>query len=238
MASLYLVRHGQAAFGTENYDRLSSTGIRQAQLAGRYLQRISGDSARIVCGTLVRQRDTAAHIAESIARARGSTFPVHSDERLNELDTDLQVRRFAPGLPDGSAAEQVDLAQSSARSYQKILRHSFLHWQSLTETSPELETWTAFSARVAAALRGLLQQSVPGESTIAVTSGGVIATVTQQVLGLPHAAAYEFFEVMMNCSITRFLHDRVRISLSSFNECSYLAADEHGEASPQLLTYR
>jgi len=34
--------------------------------------------------------------------------------------------------------------------------------------------------------------------------------------------------MIMNCSVTRLLHDRQRFSLASFNECSYLWADEGG----------
>ena len=34
MAELIVVRHGQAAFGQENYDQLSDVGFEQARLAG------------------------------------------------------------------------------------------------------------------------------------------------------------------------------------------------------------
>ncbi|HEX5612745.1 MAG TPA: phosphoglycerate mutase family protein, partial [Burkholderiales bacterium] len=36
MAELYLVRHAQASFGTEDYDRLSELGRRQARWLGEY----------------------------------------------------------------------------------------------------------------------------------------------------------------------------------------------------------
>jgi len=32
MSDLYLIRHGQASFGKDNYDRLSPLGIRQARI--------------------------------------------------------------------------------------------------------------------------------------------------------------------------------------------------------------
>ena len=37
MASIFLIRHGQASFGTDNYDRLSELGCRQSEVLGRYL---------------------------------------------------------------------------------------------------------------------------------------------------------------------------------------------------------
>ncbi len=36
MASLYLIRHGQASFGSDNYDQLSPLGQRQADVSGRF----------------------------------------------------------------------------------------------------------------------------------------------------------------------------------------------------------
>ena len=63
MSTLYLVRHGQASFGTANYDQLSATGREQAKrLAGRLRlrgERIDG----IYSGSLMRQRETAQIIA-------------------------------------------------------------------------------------------------------------------------------------------------------------------------------
>ena len=36
MGQLYLVRHGQASFGADDYDQLSELGRRQAVQLGRY----------------------------------------------------------------------------------------------------------------------------------------------------------------------------------------------------------
>ena len=40
MASIYLVRHGQASFGAANYDQLSTLGQRQADLTGEFFARV------------------------------------------------------------------------------------------------------------------------------------------------------------------------------------------------------
>jgi len=37
MSSIYLVRHGQASFGSANYDELSDRGRRQSRILGEYL---------------------------------------------------------------------------------------------------------------------------------------------------------------------------------------------------------
>ena len=37
VGSIYLIRHGQASFGADDYDVLSPTGIRQAEILGDHL---------------------------------------------------------------------------------------------------------------------------------------------------------------------------------------------------------
>jgi broad specificity phosphatase PhoE len=239
VAALYLVRHGQASFGTHDYDRLSSCGVRQAQEAGRYLAAAAGRAVRIVSGSLVRQRDTAAEIAHRVSTTQVEVVPIHIDERFDEVDLDSQIAQLVPSLQDadGTLATLLTEARTSSRSYQKLVKRVFLHWQSLPEPLDSLESWPVFASRIAAALEDLIRASRPGESTVVVTSGGVIAALVRQVLALPEQSVYPLFEVMMNCSITCLLHDRQRMSLSSFNECSYLTRSQ-GEASTELLTYR
>jgi broad specificity phosphatase PhoE len=240
MGSLFLIRHGQASFGTEDYDRLSPLGTRQARLAGRYLQRATQNVSRIICGSLTRQKDTATEIARCLNSRYPDLPPVQFDLRLHELDADAQIAGILPRLddPDGELAALAANMNVSARSYQLVLKRVFLHWQTMVEIPEKIETWGAFSARVGALLDDLKRDSRPGETTIVVTSGGVIATAAQQVLELPPQAAYPLLEMMMNCSVTHLLHDRGRFTLSSFNECSYLWFDEQGSADPKLLTYR
>ena len=66
MATLYLVRHGQASFAAENYDRLSELGRRQSVWLGEYFAERGIEFSRAVCGTLERQRETARAILETM----------------------------------------------------------------------------------------------------------------------------------------------------------------------------
>ena len=38
MATIYLIRHGQASFGAEDYDKLSEMRCRQAAVVGEYFR--------------------------------------------------------------------------------------------------------------------------------------------------------------------------------------------------------
>lgn len=239
MASIFLIRHAQASFGTEDYDRLSPLGIQQARIAGEFLARTAGPITRIVAGPLRRQRDTATEIAAKLREARGDAPRVETDPRLDELRIDEHIARIAPTLTDPSGELAADLAASktSSPSYQKLIRRVFMHWQHLLEEA-EPESWPAFAARARGAIREITLRGARGGTTIAVSSGALIATITQQVLGLPDSAAYGLFEALKNCSITHFLHSGERVSLSSFNDTTYLAALDMGRGATSLITYR
>ena len=58
MSELLLIRHGQASFGSADYDALSQLGLRQAALVGDYLVASGHRLDGIYCGTLKRQRQS------------------------------------------------------------------------------------------------------------------------------------------------------------------------------------
>ncbi len=70
MSTIYLVRHGQASFGTDNYDQLSATGREQVRQLGKYFAESGERIDRIYAGALRRQTETAEIIAESLGGAR------------------------------------------------------------------------------------------------------------------------------------------------------------------------
>ena len=69
MSLIYLVRHGQASFGAEDYDRLSELGQRQSRWLGEYFAERGLRFSRVLTGTLARQRDTATAILAAMDQA-------------------------------------------------------------------------------------------------------------------------------------------------------------------------
>ena len=59
MSVIYLVRHGQASFGSENYDKLSSLGCTQAEVLGEYFSHAGIHFDAAYAGDLARQQKTA-----------------------------------------------------------------------------------------------------------------------------------------------------------------------------------
>src|SRR5688500_9799996 len=102
MSTLYLVRHGQASFGTDNYDLLSPVGEQQVRALGRYFAEAGERIDHIYSGSLRRQTQTA----EIIAAELGASAPAISIEpAFDEYDSDVILQTFAKSLtPEQLAA--------------------------------------------------------------------------------------------------------------------------------------
>lgn len=107
MAELYLVRHGQASFGAENYDELSSSGRIQSRWLGEYFAQANVQFDRVVMGTMQRHRQTADGI---LAAMGGQQVEIVQDAGLNEYDfaalfAALGEEGSPTGLPAGLSAQ-------------------------------------------------------------------------------------------------------------------------------------
>ena len=240
MSTLYLIRHAQASFGTDDYDRLSLTGHKQAYIAGEYLGAVANTVDVIYSGEARRHLETADGIAKTVRTKDGEVPQIKIDARLNEVDAESQFKHLVPILKesDTALAKLFEESKKSSRSYQKVLSRVFTHWQDLPSDYPHLESWPTFAHRVHAAIKDIARDVGSGANTVVVSSGGAIATITQQVIGLPKSGAYPLFEALLNCSITRFLHTQDRISLASFNDYSYLHSLGQMRTGENLVTFR
>ncbi len=74
MGILFLVRHAQASFLEQNYDKLSKLGEAQAGLLGEYWARRNVVFDRACVGPCVRQKDTIKLVRDAHDKA-GLKFP-------------------------------------------------------------------------------------------------------------------------------------------------------------------
>ena len=237
MAEIILVRHGQASFGTDNYDCLSELGEKQVRWAGEFLQRSGVKLDAIYSGSLQRQRQTAQGVVEIYSKA-GVVLPeLIVDPRFNELDTDGQIHKLSPSLAETNArvGGLVEGAFTDSKIFQKLLKEVFAHWVLDNPQVDGLESWLEFKARTTNALEDVRTMQGRGKTTAVFTSGGVIATLVAYVMGLPDSKVYSVFEPVINASITRFLYSSKEISLSSYNEHCHLPLVSN---NPQSVTYR
>ena len=87
MGDLYLIRHGQASFGEENYDRLSPCGIRQAKILGRHMAGVLGGVDAIYSGTLDRQVNTARELRDASGDLREPAPDIIRMDVFDEYDS-------------------------------------------------------------------------------------------------------------------------------------------------------
>ncbi|MEL7045575.1 MAG: histidine phosphatase family protein, partial [Pseudomonadota bacterium] len=220
MAAIYLIRHGQASFGSENYDRLSELGQRQATLTGEYLASTGLRFDAAYCGRLERQR----HTGELALAAQPEAPDLHVDARLDEVRNDEHLEFLLPKVLEQNPELRaiVDAGLGSSKRFQKVIDAVFNYWVSPECDVPAIQSWEEYSSDVRGVLDDIISAQGSGKTTAVFTSGGTIAVMVAAVLGLPGTKTYQLYEPVFNCSVTELFYSGDRVSLSYFNDCSFL----------------
>ena len=92
MTTIYLIRHGQASFGAESYDKLSPNGELQAKLLGRYFDEILKEAPYVVAGSMQRHQQTAQL---ALAECFPESEPV-TDSAWNEFNHQQVFAQYEP----------------------------------------------------------------------------------------------------------------------------------------------
>jgi broad specificity phosphatase PhoE len=210
MAVIYLIRHGQASFGSKDYDCLSELGRRQAALLGAYLGQANGGRFdAIVSGDLRRQLDTAAELAAALGER--APEPVVKPA-FNEYDHVAIIRAYMPlfmaqvGGPRGLDQEAV---LRDHALFEFAFRFMIKSWMDHAPHQHDaLETWQRFCARVSSGLEYVLASHGPKARIAIVTSGGAIAAALRAVLGLSNKRTLSMNWSIYNASLTQLYYGR------------------------------
>jgi broad specificity phosphatase PhoE len=240
MGILYLVRHAQASFLQQNYDKLSPLGEAQARLLGEYWAQRKIAFNRICMGPRERQHDTVSLVSDAYRRA-GLAFPEplvlpEFDEYQGEevlkrglpqlLETNQAVRDLHTSFQ--LSATDAELRANFQRLYETIVGG----WVRGALHLPGVETWREFAGRVNSGLVKFLGGGARGERVAIFTSGGPIAIGMQRALQLSAENTLQMTWMSRNASWSEFLYSGgERFTLSSFN------CHPHIE-DPAMLTYR
>jgi broad specificity phosphatase PhoE len=210
--TVLLVRHAQGSFGGADYDVLSERGHEQAAALADDLAAREVNVTRVLAGSLARQRDTAAPIAERFGR------DIEVDPRWNEYESrDLIASHASPSEFEGTQ-----------REFQAQLDEALVDWVRREDGS-----WPAFRDRLRDAFGALSASLRSGETALVSTSGGPIAAVGVQLLGLSPEGFVALNRVAVNAGVTKVVTGASGATLVSFNEHAYL--ERPGRS---LLTYR
>lgn len=216
MAELYLVRHGQASFGAQDYDQLSTLGEQQCVWLGEYFAQQGIDFDRVICGGQRRHIQSV----DAISKGLGKPMAVRSQiAGLNEYDFKALLSAASRAQPEIAA-----LAAGSMKENFLALRQALTLWSAGRLPGPLPETWAQFQQRVADARAAIQKMSEP--RLLVVSSGGPISTFLQQILGGPAACAIALNLQILNCSVSRCFFNSDVFHLASFNATPQLDAPE------------
>jgi broad specificity phosphatase PhoE len=238
MSFLTLVRHGQASFFAEDYDRLSPLGETQAALLGDHWVRRRLTFAEIYTGPRSRQVRTAEIVGE---RYRQAGLPWPEPVVLPELDEYDLTGLIGKLIPDlmGKDAGFHDLVEGylqskeseRSRAFQRMFEVLLRHWQKVPHAIEGLEGWSVFRDRVRRGLERIRSRPGSGRQVAAFSSGGFIGTAVHLALASAEPSALEINWRIRNCSLTEFVFTRDRVTLDSMNAVPHLD-------DPAAWTYR
>ena len=230
MATLHLIRHGQASFGASDYDRLSTRGWQQGRVLGGWLTRHSAPE-RILGGEMRRHRETI----EAMAEGYGAELPRPDyHPGLNEFDHVAVLEAYRSGWSDPQTMSRVLASEDDPmQAFQKAFTEAITRWVSGEHDVDYPEPWHQFRKRVIQGFEAIIRDAGPEKHIYAITSGGPISVIAQQLLDLDDRRALKLNEVLANASISRVLFSGERRSLAVFNSYGHLEGED-----PDLVTYR
>jgi len=241
VTTLVLIRHGQASYlEGDSYDRLSPLGERQARLLGEYWGRRGVRFGAVYSGPAERHRRTA-EIAAAAAAAQGTKWPaVTILDDFDEFPGEEIMRRLGPVLVERhahiremfTAFENASSKEERKRVLDRLFYEVAVRWVESEVTSPEVETFEDFYARVKRGVDRILSGADESLRVAVFTSGGPTAVTVSLALDVPPRKTLELAFSPRNASFTEFYVVGGSLRLSAFN------CFPHLDGRPELLTYR
>jgi broad specificity phosphatase PhoE len=214
MGTLYLVRHGQASFGADDYDQLSPLGRRQSVRLGEHFREHGLRFDAVITGTLRRHVQTWQGLSEGLGwAAEPLGWP-----GLNEYDSAALLDALPtkptqdPNTPEGY------------RQHFRLLRDALRLWMDGALAPRGMPTYTDFVAGVTGALDHVRTRH--SGNVLIVSSGGPIATAVGHLLGTRPETTIELNLRMRNTSVTELSFNPKRHTLVSFNTLPHLSRPE------------
>ena len=216
MGAIHLIRHGQASWGSDDYDQLSERGIQQGSLLGTAWEASDWAPTHCVAGSLKRHAQTA--IATIDACGQGDGYDV--DAGWDEYDI--------------SGLQQAIAAQAGGRTlepkeFQPLLDAALERWVAGDDDMGS--SFADWSGAVLGSLSSAVERaSRSGEQVAVFTSGGPIGLVVSHLLAGDASLFIRLNAIVVNTSVTTILVGSTGPRLLTFNE--------HGHLPRSAVTFR
>ena len=236
MGSIYLIRHGQASFGANDYDVLSPLGVQQAQQLGDYLIQTGVTLNACLSGNLRRQKDTALATLARFTEANLPAPELSIDSAFNEIDADAVIRLIAPLLlnDEPNAIHSLRNPLQDKAEFQRIFAMIMQRWAAETDDIPLHLRWSTFIQTVDAGLQRVLNNAASDDHIGIITSGGTITAFLHLLTGVTAHKAFDLNWQIVNTSLSRLKFRDDSVVLASFNSHAHLDLLKN----KKLITYR
>ena len=230
MGAIYLIRHGQASFGSADYDQLSRVGVEQAGVLGTALKSRIAKVDLQLCGGMRRHHQTAAGVLD--AMAIGHDW--EDDDGWREYDHVAVLAAYRPQWADQTVmTAELTREADPRRAFQQAFAAAVQRWVEGLHNDDYPESWAGFCARIDSALLRLRERLGKSQTALVFTSGGPIAAVAQQMLRLDDEHTYKLNWTLANAGVTKLIYSERSLYLSTLNEHAHF---EGGDS--RLITYR
>jgi broad specificity phosphatase PhoE len=215
MGNLYLVRHGQASFGADDYDKLSELGQRQSARLGQYFAQRDLRFDAVIMGTLRRHAQTWAGIAEG----SGQNLTPLQWPGLNEYTSEAVIAAIHP-----APLARPDTPELYKHHF-RLLRDGLTQWMNGVVSPAGMPSYNEFVHGVTSALDHVRKEH--SGNVLIVSSGGPIATAVGHVLGTAPETTIELNMRIRNSAVTEFVFNPKRHTLLTFNTLPHLDGAEY-----------
>ena len=225
MGTLYLVRHGQASFGADDYDNLSELGVKQSVRLGEYWRAKGLKFDAVLVGTLKRHAQTYAGICEGISEGMGDGAGFAKQALqwpgLNEYDSHAVIASIHP-----QPLQKPDTPELY-RHHFRLLRDGLTQWMNGVVSPKGMPSYPEFLQGVTSALDHV-RKSHDG-NVLLVSSGGPISTAVGHILGTTPETTIELNLRIRNSSVTELSFNPKRHMLVTYNTLPHLDSPEHAD---------
>lgn len=233
MSVIYLIRHGQASFGQENYDQLSEIGHRQAGILGESLANRVGEFDHIVMGGMFRHKQTANNCLAGMKKQLNSKN--HTvDSGWDEYDHQDILAQLGDDFKTPQSIENYVRRQSDPKTaFETVFNGAMDRWMSGEHDADYVESWQYYQRRIKTALLATTELAKTADKVAVFSSGGPISVVSQHLLGVEPNKVMHINWTIVNCSVTKLVSTPSRLFLSSLNEHSHFEGQYK-----KLITYK
>ena len=230
MKQLYLIRHGQASFGTAHYDQLAERGYEQSRITGEWFKQCGIGIDHVVAGGLQRHLQTAKGFLSGYVGETGWRSPIHRDPEFNEVD---QADMMNPGNAKNRDESKRDVwSKMTFSEFRESMIAAYFRWTSGRYDLEYKLPFPLYAARCGTAIRRAVALAQNGETVAAFSSGGTIAMICRDVMRLDDQTTSDLMWLISNTSVTRLVWEDDKFTLTTFNSLSHL---EH-LADPAMIT--